>query len=118
MWGGWLPSSTHHHPPASSSLPAPPACPACLPACPPQVMLYQFRFALLLATGLLIWETILKFQEPDGQYVSSDDEALITVNVVVACLCLAAVLAMGGLLLWRVRAGGWVGAAGGSIGHV
>jgi hypothetical protein len=77
------------------------------------VLLYQFRFALLLAAGLLTWETIIKFKEPDSQYVTSDDEALITVNVAVASLCLAAVLAMGGLLLWRVRAGG---RAGGRVG--
>ena len=76
------------------------------------MLLYQFRFALLLAAGLLTWETIIKFKEPDSQYVTSDDEALITVNVAVASLCLAAVLAMGGLLLWRVRAG--VRAGGGS----
>ncbi len=28
-----------------------------------QVLLYQFRFALVLALGILVWETVVKFSQ-------------------------------------------------------
>lgn len=32
----------------------------------PQALLYQFRFALVLALAVLIWETVVKFTEPNS----------------------------------------------------
>lgn len=68
-----------------------------------QVLLLQFRCALVAAAALLIWETYTKFAESNSELVESD--VLVTINVAVASACLAAALGTGGLLAARLWSG-------------
>ncbi|PSC75484.1 alpha beta-hydrolase [Micractinium conductrix] len=67
-----------------------------------RLLLFQFRFALAVATAILVWETCVKFTHPGTDLVEFD--SLVAANVAIASTCLAASLAVGGLLVWRVRA--------------
>ncbi|KAL4444077.1 hypothetical protein ABPG75_011814 [Micractinium tetrahymenae] len=67
-----------------------------------RVLLYQFRFALVLALAILIWETAVKFTEPNSELIQFD--SLVTVNTIIASICLAVGLAVASLLLYRIWA--------------
>lgn len=102
--------------PAAQRRPSRAPCPA-----PLQRLATQFRVALLLATGLLAYETQLKFSQPSNQFATGN--ALTIVNTCIACVCLAAVLGVGCALAWRVRRGaaaacGRAGQRAGGLGSV
>ncbi|KAL4429984.1 hypothetical protein ABPG77_004354 [Micractinium sp. CCAP 211/92] len=65
-----------------------------------RVLLYQFRFALVLALGILVWETVVKFSQSNRELIQFD--TLVTVNTVIAAVCLAVALGVAALLLYRL----------------
>ena len=72
---------------------------------PVQALLLQFRVALVSATALLVWESVEKYTTPSDDFMRGN--ALPIANTTLASGCLAVLLGLGGLLLWRV----WRGAA-------
>jgi hypothetical protein len=62
------------------------------------VVLYQFRISVMVALALLIWETKIKFDDNSSNDMQ-ESQPFITLNVVIASVCLTVMLGMAARLL-------------------